>query len=68
MKVDIEYILHLRAELKKINSVELEEIDFYKNGKKLNISKQQISDFKFVGLDNDAFITYEYYLGNIDEN
>jgi hypothetical protein len=56
MRVDVEYAKHLRAELKKINAVPLDEIEWYENGKKLEIEKDLIEEWKFTGLNNVDFI------------
>ncbi len=56
MKLDIEEIIKIQKTLDEINKVELDEIEFYENGKKLNISKEYIKDWKYTGLDNKNFI------------
>lgn len=61
MKVTVEYIRWLQTQRTKINSVPLDEIEFYENGKPLIISSKIIDDFKFVGLVNTDFILTGHY-------
>ncbi len=61
-RVDVEYILWLKEELRKINDLRLEEIEFYEEGTKLDIALALIEDFEFIGLSNVDFITTNYYL------
>ena len=64
MIVNIERIHELKAELKKINDAELADIEFRENGEKLDIDKQNIEDWPFVGLSNVDFITTLSYQRN----
>jgi len=61
MKVAIEYIEWIAEERAKINRAELEDIEFFKEGMKLDISQKKINEFKFCGLNNIDFILSEYY-------
>ena len=60
-RVDIEKVLKLKAELAEINSVDIEDIDFYENGEKLHIPHGVIVDFKYIGLSNADFVTNKYH-------
>ena len=62
MKVNIEDIRKNIEFRKEINSVELTDIDFYENGKKIEVSEKVIDDFRFTGLNNIDFIDIEFYL------
>ena len=64
MKVDVEMLYKLKAEINKINSVDIEDIEFYENGKKIKIPQEYIKKWKFIGLNNVAFITTDFYLGS----
>ncbi len=64
MKVDIERLHQLKAELNKINSVDIEDIDFYEGGEKIEISLERIGKWRFIGLNNAEFITTDFYLGS----
>jgi hypothetical protein len=66
MKVAVEYIKWLTEERQKINKTPLEEIEFYENGMKVDVSEKMIKDFKFVGLNNIDFITSDFYKENND--
>lgn len=65
MKVNVERILELKKELRLINEQHLHDIDFYKDGEKLNIDSSIIDDFSYVGLNNVDFITSNYYLDGL---
>lgn len=56
MKINIEDVLKLRDERTKINEVPLHLIEWYKDGKKVEISESNIKDFLFTGLSNMDFI------------
>ena len=64
MRVDIEYIKHIQKERARINKVELEDIEFFEGGEKVDISQKIIDDFKFCGLNNTDFILTDYYKGD----
>lgn len=61
MRVDLEEIYDIMKRRKRINSVPLEDIEFYENGIKLDINPEIVNDFKFIGLNNIDFITTEFY-------
>ena len=62
MKISIEYIKYLKSELRKINLMKLEEIEFTENGEVIDIPKINIREFNFSGLSNVDFITGGAYL------
>jgi hypothetical protein len=62
MRVDIERVRKIQEERTKINKADLEDIEWYEDGKKLEISPKVIEDFKFIGLNNTDFIISNYYL------
>ncbi len=61
MRVDIEHVRKIQKERMEINSILLEEIEWYEDGKKLDIDKSVIDDFLFTGLNNTDFIISEMY-------
>ena len=61
MRVDVEYVKKLQDERMKINNQSFENIEWYEGGKRLNIDKSIIDDFKFTGLNNTDFIISEFY-------
>ncbi len=62
MRVDIEDVRkHMEFRKKINNNVKLKDIEFYENGKKLDISEELKDDFIFTGLSNIDFITMECY-------
>lgn len=61
MRIDIERIFEIQAELRKINKQSLSDIEFYENGVKINIDKKTLDKFGLTGLNNVDFITSGYY-------
>jgi hypothetical protein len=61
MRVDVEYVRKLQEERMKINRMNFKDIEWYENGKKVEVSPQIIDDFEFTGLNNTDFITSEVY-------
>lgn len=55
-KIDIEEIEALQKRRKEINSIELGSIDFYKDGKKVEATAEDIEEWRFVGLSNIDFV------------
>lgn len=66
MKVNIEDILDARNFLGSINSkwIGLEDIEWYYDGKKVEVSKEEIEEWKFTGLNNTDF-GEDFLLGRI---
>jgi hypothetical protein len=61
MKVDIERVVALRAELKAINDAPLEDIEWQLNGEPFTVSPQVVKEFACTGLNNADFITTGIY-------
>ena len=59
MRVDIERVRELLAEIAAINRVDLEAIEVYEHGEPVAISKEAIEDWRFVGLSNMTFLEIE---------
>lgn len=57
MKVEIEDILEARNILWRINARwnNLEDIEWYYDGKKVEVTEEEIEEWKFTGLDNTDF-------------
>lgn len=67
-KIQISEIIKLKNRLLEINQLDLNDIDFIDDsGKPLQIDKKLIADFKFTGLSNADFISYEIYKHGIDD-
>jgi hypothetical protein len=60
MQVHIEKVLDLKRQLREINSADLKDITWLKDGKKIDCLKEHIDGFKFIGLSNTEFV--ELYL------
>ena len=55
-RVDIEYVEWLKSEIRRINSLDINEIDFYQDDEKINISKSVIDECEFTGVNNCDFV------------
>lgn len=60
MRVDVERIRSIKAELKVINDADLRTLEFYEDGKKLEVDPAAVEDWRFTGLNNTTFIDDEY--------
>lgn len=68
MKINIEDIKKHIEFRKKINcNIELDEIEFYEKGKKIEISKKVIKEWNYTGLNNIDFISTLAYKQNPSE-
>ena len=62
-RVDVEYIHWLKSQIRQINSLDLDNIEFYENDVKLDIKKDVKDEFGLTGLNNCDFITGNFYKG-----
>ncbi len=58
MRVDIEKIRALVAELRDFNRLNLREIEFFENGGEINIPESLLVEFEYTGLSNKDFIDF----------
>ena len=61
MRVDIERIIELDEERKKINGLQISDIEFHKEGKRIHFEKRLLDDWRFIGMSNVDFITTGYF-------
>lgn len=61
MRLDKEKLLALKAELDEINACDLSEIEFYEDGKRVEISAESIEAWKYIGLSNLYFFLDELW-------
>ena len=59
--IAIEYIKALQEQRAYINRLDLAQIDFYEDGKKLDIPQKAVDDFPLTGLSNVDFVLAGYY-------
>lgn len=52
MLVDLDYILDVKKRLRQINAEDIENIEWIKDGKPVEFSKEDLAEFKFMGLNN----------------
>lgn len=64
MRIDIEDIRKLLDEKQKFNKLDLDDVEFYENGEKLNIPKEIYDNWFYIGLNNLDFISTGYYKNN----
>ena len=55
-KIDIDEVLKLKNRINEINSFDLTKVKFIKDGKEINVDKEIIEDWGFIGLNNFDFI------------
>lgn len=67
IKIDIEIILAARKILKDINNLSIDNIEWYKDAKLLDITSECLDEWKFTGLNITDFIEYEFYNCSIEE-
>jgi len=62
MKIKISEVLFLKERLKEINNLDLSNIEWLdENGNVVEIDPKNISDFKYMGLNNADFIDTGFY-------
>jgi hypothetical protein len=65
VRVDVERVKELKAELLAINNLNLEDIDFYDNGVKVIISDANIHRWQMIGLNNTDFVMDDFGEGKV---
>ena len=63
MRVDIETIVGMQKWRDRINRANLEDIEFFENGKRLCMKTGAVEKFGYTGLNNLDFITSGAYKG-----
>ena len=61
MEVDINRVLDILSELNEINNAKLEDIQWVRDGRNIEVNQEMIDEYEFIGLNNVGFITYEFY-------
>lgn len=56
MRVDIERIKAIEAELKTINAVPLKDLEIYENGNQVALPENLIESWRFTGLSNVSLL------------
>lgn len=57
-RVDVERVRALREELRQINQLELDQIEWFENGQPMNVRPEAVKEFSFIGLNNADFIEF----------
>ncbi len=52
MLVDLDYISAVKKRFAQINAEDVKNIDWVKNGKSVKLTKEEIEEFTFMGLNN----------------
>jgi hypothetical protein len=60
-RVDVETIRDLKAQLRAINELPFEDIEFYEMLSPLEIPKEIREHWKFIGMNNADFIDTDFY-------
>lgn len=63
LKVDMHEVVEMKAWLRYINTKDLDQIVWTKNGEVIDISKELIEDFKYMGLNNTDFV--DFYIDSL---
>lgn len=58
MKLNIEDILDAQSTRNKINQMDIKNIEWYLDGKKIFISDETLEEWKFTGLSNTDFVNF----------
>lgn len=59
--VNIEVVKKIIDDLREINKIPFDEIEWHENGKPLDIPKEVLEEWKFTGLSNYSFVDTEFY-------
>jgi hypothetical protein len=57
MRIDYETVKLVNAIRKMANSIPLDQIDIYKNGKKVKVTKSSVDHFEMTGLNNWDYLS-----------
>lgn len=61
MRIDVEDVFSIENERAIYNRMDLEEIEFYKDGKRVKISQEEIDEWVLTGLSNiDVIVNKEW--------
>ena len=55
-RIDIEEIIALQARRREINALDLKDVKFFKDGKPVEVTPEQIEEWSFIGLSNIDFV------------
>ena len=61
LRVDVERVRELRAELDRINALPLHNLHLYEGGRRLKVHDALIHNWELTGLNNVDFILTESY-------
>lgn len=64
MKIDIEDVLEHLNWRSSVNDRDISEIEWYRDGEKVDVSAEEIEEWRFTGLNNIDFVTF-YLLDRI---
>jgi hypothetical protein len=57
-QLDIDHVLRLKAELRRINSLDLAELEFMHSGAPVTVDREAIDEWRFTGLNNTDFLEF----------
>jgi hypothetical protein len=60
-KINVEDIEEMNRKRKEFNDIPIEDIEFYEKGVKLDIPKEVIDEWRFIGLINTDFVRERYW-------
>lgn len=59
--VNAEEVRALKEQLREINNIPLEDIEWHEDGKPLDINPEFIKEWRFIGMNNSDFIDTGFY-------
>lgn len=66
-RIDVELVEAIQRQRMEINEIPFKEIEWYKDGKKLDFPQKILDDFEFTGLSNTDFVITEFYDGGFGQ-
>ena len=63
MRVDVEIVEQIIFARWLINRLPFDKIEWYKDGKPMNIPQEILDEYKFTGLNNIDFVETEFLMG-----
>lgn len=58
MRIDVEEIRKIDERRRQINALNIYDIEWYENGVRLNYTKEQLDEWKYIGLCNTSFVEF----------
>lgn len=60
MRIDVEEIRKIDERRREINELNIYDIEWFENGKRLHYTKDQLDHWKYIGLNNVSFVEFHH--------